>query len=217
MAIEEPEADEPIAIAKQRCRDIEQFSQNSYWEPKGEKWTYGYGFTFRPDGTPVQQGDTINLEDSEKRLDVIHQNNLKYINNLPAAKFMNNMHKAGLLDLAFNIGASWNAKKNKSLLEAVGSEKGLKNLPNVLRMYNKSGGKEVPSLTARRETAASGIENYNPSPKVREDPVAPSQKETPVKNKPIGVGIDTYEYDPIYGIRKLSDGSIVSDTRPSER
>lgn len=206
----EPEQDDPIAIAKQWGRDIEQFRENAYYDPKGKKWTYGHGFTFRPDGTSVQQGDTISEEDSEKMLDIVHQKNLKYINNLPAAKFMNNSHKAALLDLAFNIGASWNPTDNKSLLEAVGSEEGLKNLPNVLRMYDKAGGKAVSSLTARREWAANLIENSNSSPIVREDPVAPS-------SKPKGSKIDSYVNDPVYGIRKLPNGSIVSDTRPSAR
>lgn len=210
MAIEEPEPDEPVSIAKQWVRDIEQFSEKSYYDAKGGKWTYGYGFTSRPDGEDVQEGDTINLEDSEKRLDAIHQSNLKYINTLPAAKSMNNRHKAGLLDLAFNIGRGWNPTKNKTLWNAVKDEEGLENLPNALRLYNKAGGKEVPSLTARRERAADWIESYHPQQAVREDPVAPS-------SKPKSSPIDLYENNPIYGIRKLPNGNIVSDTRPSDR
>lgn len=34
----------------------------------GDRWTYGYGDTFRPNGTPVQQGDTITRERADTLL-----------------------------------------------------------------------------------------------------------------------------------------------------
>ena len=31
----------------------------------GDRWTYGHGETFRPDGTPVQEGDTITRQKAD--------------------------------------------------------------------------------------------------------------------------------------------------------
>ena len=48
-------------------KEYEGFSEIAYRCPAGI-WTYGFGSTKRPDGTPVQEGDTISKQAAEALL-----------------------------------------------------------------------------------------------------------------------------------------------------
>ena len=64
----------PVGLAL--IRTFEGFSSKAYPDPLsgGDPWTYGYGSTRRPDGTPVQPGDTISKEDASLLLQLEAEN-----------------------------------------------------------------------------------------------------------------------------------------------
>jgi GH24 family phage-related lysozyme (muramidase) len=51
---------------------IEKFVAHAYWDPIGNCWTYGFGFTYRPGGSVrVRQGDAITLPMAQQYLTVL--------------------------------------------------------------------------------------------------------------------------------------------------
>ena len=60
----------PTLVAIMIAR-IEKFVAHAYWDPIGRCWTYGFGFTLRPDGQKVRQGDAITLPQAQQYLTVL--------------------------------------------------------------------------------------------------------------------------------------------------
>lgn len=84
-------------------RAYEDFRQQAYLCPAG-KWTYGYGFTFKSDGSPVRKGDTITLEAAEERLKkLVNDVAIDLYVALPRAEFTQQQLDA-LVSFIFNVG-----------------------------------------------------------------------------------------------------------------
>lgn len=85
-------------------KEYEGFSEIAYRCPAGI-WTYGFGSTKRPDGTPVQEGDTISKQAAEALLtDYLIKNVYPIFNKIPYQLTMG--QKDAIASLCYNIGTS---------------------------------------------------------------------------------------------------------------
>lgn len=90
------------------CNDLitkyEGFSEIAYICPAGV-WTFGYGSTYKQDGTPVQKGDTITKIAAEALLnDYIIKNVFPIFNKIPYQ--LTKGQKDAISSLVYNIGTS---------------------------------------------------------------------------------------------------------------
>jgi len=90
-----------IQTAIPLIKPAETFAANAYWDVNG--WAIGYGFHDYPDGTAVQQGDTMTLDDANA--DVIQLATQKWnaIKRCITVN-LNENQAAALIDLAYNCG-----------------------------------------------------------------------------------------------------------------
>lgn len=96
--------------ASSNCIEIikafEDFRVSAYPDPAsgGAPWTYGYGFTIRPDGKKVQPGDTITREAADLHLpDLVNGIFAPAVSGLLKVAVSQNAFDA-LVSLGFNIG-----------------------------------------------------------------------------------------------------------------
>lgn len=79
----------------------EGFKSTAYWDVNG--WAIGYGFHYYPDGTAVQQGDTLTLD--QARSDLLPVATGKWVAIKPCITVsLNENQAAALIDLAYNCG-----------------------------------------------------------------------------------------------------------------
>lgn len=84
-------------------RHYEDFRPEAYICPAG-RWTYGYGFTLKKDGSPVRKGDQITLEAAEQRLEeLVNDVAINLYIALPRAEFTQRQLDA-LVSFTFNVG-----------------------------------------------------------------------------------------------------------------
>lgn len=84
-------------------RHYEDFRSDAYICPAG-KWTYGYGFTYKKDGSKVKKGDKITLEEAEARLkELVLDVAIEIYVALPRAEF-NQQQLDALVSFTFNVG-----------------------------------------------------------------------------------------------------------------
>lgn len=73
----------------------------------GDRWTYGHGETFRPDGFPVQQGDTITRERADKLLRKRVSDQYEAgVNRCAGDILMTQYEKDVLIEIAYQNGVS---------------------------------------------------------------------------------------------------------------
>lgn len=125
---------------------------NAYWDKLGSVWTIGIGSTLRLDGTPVEKGDKITLEEAYQLL-----NRHLEVEIYPHLKFNTTQEKFdAFLSFIYNVGID---QFNRStLLRYHMNKKGPEDITKAFMMWNKAGGKVIPGLIARRMTEA---ELYN--------------------------------------------------------
>lgn len=94
-------------------KKYEGFSAEAYKCPAGI-WTYGYGSTYKADGTPVKQGDTITKKQAEDLLNhyVIHNIRPKI-----ADLRLTDYQYEALESLIYNIG--WTAFSKSKCYKAI--------------------------------------------------------------------------------------------------
>ena len=71
-----------------------------------DRWTYGYGSTFKADGSPVKPGDTINRTEARKLMEIkVRDEYQPVIHSCTQDILLSQGEFDALIDLAYNIGA----------------------------------------------------------------------------------------------------------------
>ena len=97
----------------QEIKLSEGFESKAY-KRNGDVWTYGYGSTYKLDGTRVRQGDIITRQDAEILLKTkIEKEYLPQLKSLVKVVLNDNQRDA-LISLIYNIGAG-NLRKSALL------------------------------------------------------------------------------------------------------
>lgn len=118
--------------------------------PAKKFWTIGWGNTFYANGAPVKEHDTITQAEADKLFaDVLHSFETKV---LAAVRVPLNENQLGALtSFAYNCGIG--NLNSSTLLKDVNAGK-FKEAAGEFKRWNKSAGKELAGLTARREKEA---------------------------------------------------------------
>lgn len=125
-------------------KDYEGFSEIAYKCPAGI-WTYGYGSTTRPDGSPVKEGDTITKETALALLtDYLIKNVYPVFTKIPYN--LTNGQKQAIASLCYNIGTS--AFTKSKLFKAICN----KDVEGIFKNWDwiKGGGVVLKGLAKRR-------------------------------------------------------------------
>jgi GH24 family phage-related lysozyme (muramidase)/uncharacterized protein YoaH (UPF0181 family) len=127
-------------------------------------WTYWHGFTKRPDGTPVQPGDTISEQESKQRLQKEIEQRQNYMNFIKVP--LSESQKAALSSFEFNLW-SWIWQKDAMpILNAI-NNKDFTKAWNLMKQYNKARInwqlQPVQWLTNRRNEEARLIQDVSTS------------------------------------------------------
>lgn len=123
-------------------RQFEGLKLKAYKCPAGV-WTIGYGHT----GKDVGQGDAITEETAERLLRQDVQWAEKAVEKLVYVPLNQNQFSA-LISFIYNIGESaFRASRSLSIL----NRKHYLEFSDLLLVWNKAGGKELPGLTRRRK------------------------------------------------------------------
>lgn len=126
---------------KRLIKHFEGFRDTAYQCSAGV-WTIGYGFT-----DSVKQGDTMTLEQAEKRLDFELVDYEQAVNSLITWPMTQQQFDA-LVSFTFNLGEG--ALKRSTLRKCVNAGKHGKAAGEFMR-WNKAGGKVLDGLTRRRQ------------------------------------------------------------------
>jgi lysozyme len=140
---------------KLSIRKDEDFRSVAYQIKQGQfidKWTYGYGSTTKFDGSPVQKGDTITVEDA---IILFERDIARFelaVNRLAQVELTQNQFDA-LVSFVYNLGAG--ALEKSTLLKKL-NDKNYNGAAKEFTKWNKvtdAKGKKVAlaGLTARRE------------------------------------------------------------------
>ncbi len=71
-----------------------------------DRWTYGYGSTFKEDGSPVQPGDTISQVEARRLMEAkVHDEYQPVIQACASGVPMTQGEFDALIDLAYHVGA----------------------------------------------------------------------------------------------------------------
>ena len=71
-----------------------------------DRWTYGYGNTFKADGSPVSPGDTISRSEARKLMEIKVRDEFQpVIHSCTKGILLSQGEFDSLIDLAYNIGA----------------------------------------------------------------------------------------------------------------
>lgn len=125
-------------------KEFEGFSEVAYKCPAGY-WTYGYGSRYHADGTPVQQGDSINQLGAEALLnDYLIKKVYPVFNEIKYR--LSQCQQDALCSLIYNVGLT-SFKKSK-LFEAIKN----KDVEQIFRQWDwiKIEGKVNKGLVRRR-------------------------------------------------------------------
>lgn len=133
-------------------RHYEDFRPEAYLCPAG-KWTYGYGFTFKKDGSKVKEGDSITLDEAEERLkELAVEVAMDIYAGLPRAELSQQQLDA-LVSFVFNIGIG---KFTGSTIYKV-LKSGHTQAPDMTGLFTRwiyASGKVMRGLIKRRLTEA---------------------------------------------------------------
>ena len=95
---------ESIPIATELIAHWEQYRECAYLPTPNDRWTYGFGSTYRPDGEPVRRGDCISRMDAESLLasEIRHIEHLITTDASPV--LLRREWRAGLSSFVYNVG-----------------------------------------------------------------------------------------------------------------
>lgn len=133
----------------------EWFRDKAY-QDVGWVWTYWHGFTTRPDGTPVQPGDTISMDESKQRLAQEIDNRQNYMNYIKVP--LSESQKSALSSFEFNLWSGIWEKNAMPILNAINSWD-FNKAGELMKQYNRAGGKVVQGLQNRRNEEAKLIKD----------------------------------------------------------
>lgn len=124
---------------------------NAYWDANGKVWTIGIGSTLRLDGTKVQKGDKITLEQAYQLVDRHIEKEIVPGLNAVLPVLTQNQFDA-LVSFIYNVGFA--NFRNSTLLSFIKSKKPASEITHAFNMWNKSGGKVLQGLVLRRKAEA---------------------------------------------------------------
>ena len=145
----------------------------------GKPVVVGYGTTHNyPDtGKPIKVGETITPEKAEEHIKTYFKNMTPHLEKIPDWDKMDAGKQAALLSFGYNFGPGFykpDAKPNEQFYSISQDlkNKNWENVPNSLKLYNKSGGKVQGGLVKRRNLegemwkgTAPQTQNQQPKPK----------------------------------------------------
>ena len=147
----------PVAqlSVSQTCIDniskYEGFRSDAYPDPGtgGEPITIGYGFTAAALGRPVQLGDTITRDEANKILtDIVNNKYGSEVKRQITAPCLTQGQFDALVSFTYNVGEHNLSTSTALRLTNIGDKAGA---ADALLAWNKSNGKVLPGLVARRE------------------------------------------------------------------
>lgn len=137
--------------------EFEGFRTQAYWDKTGKVWTLGKGSTTHPDGRPIKRGDTI----SKQQADEYMQN---YVNSkiipvlskrIPNWNQMNPNQQSALISFGYNLGPNFYGSPNfETITKALSNQQNWSQVPDAMKLYNKSDGAVLPGLVRRRAAEA---------------------------------------------------------------
>ena len=137
--------------------EFEGVRTDAYWDDKGKVWTIGKGSTTHPDGTPVKRGDRISKDQANQYMQhYVDKNVLPVLSKrIPNWGQMNPNQQSALVSFAYNVGPNFYGKENfQTITNALSNQQNWSQVPNALKMYNKSGGEVLRGLERRRAAEA---------------------------------------------------------------
>lgn len=130
---------------KQFIADEEGFKDTAYKPLPTDRWTYGYGTTYKLDGSQVQEGDTITEEDAETILSQTIDSlatKLSYMTNPNCTQ----QQFDAFLSLCYNCGFSAITNSTTGQMFHNGED-----IADRFLLWDKSNGQVVPGLLTRRQ------------------------------------------------------------------
>jgi GH24 family phage-related lysozyme (muramidase)/LysM repeat protein len=121
----------------------------------GQPTVFGYGTTsINPKtGKPIEIGEKITPEEAEELLNIkIDKDITPQMEKIPGWDDMTSGQQAALLSFAYNSGENFYGSKNYDQITKALKNKQWDRVPEVMKLYNKSGGKVRGGLVTRRET-----------------------------------------------------------------
>jgi lysozyme len=137
--------------------EFEGFREKAYWDETGKVWTIGKGSTRHPDGRPIKRGDTIKKEQVDQYMQ-------SYVNDkiipvlskqIPNWNQMNPNQQSSLISFGYNVGPNfYGSPKFETITKALSNQENWSQVPDALKLYNKSNGVSLPGLVRRRAAEA---------------------------------------------------------------
>lgn len=137
---------------KQLIKKYEGCSLVAYQCPS-KKWTIGYGNTFYADGTPVKEGDKIDMATANQLFDIIVNDFEKQVRMIIGDTLnttLPNEAVDALISFTYNLGTG-NFSKSTLLKRIKENKLNLEEIEYQWLRWNKAGGKELAGLTKRRK------------------------------------------------------------------
>lgn len=134
--------------------DSEGMRNDAYWDETGKVWTIGKGSTTHPNGTPVKKGDKISNQQANEYMDHYVNNNIipTYNKKIPNWASMNPNQQGALISFGYNFGPNFYGSKGfNTITSKLSSPKSWNEVPDALKLYNKSGGEVQNGLITRRD------------------------------------------------------------------
>lgn len=135
------------------CKSYEKFKAKAYKPTVNDRWTIGYGDTFKEDGSAVQEGETTTEPEALKRL----EHRLQILANqitLNGKVAMSQQRLDAIIALCDNIGYSTFKKSRTGQMMYEG-----KDIGDRFKLYDIQAGKILKGLTLRRAAEANIYKN----------------------------------------------------------
>lgn len=145
----------------------------------GQPTVFGYGTTsINPKtGKPIEIGEKITPEEAEELLNIkIDKDITPKMEKIPGWDDMTSGQQAALLSFAYNSGENFYGSKGYEQITDALKNKQWDRVPEVMKLYNKSGGKVRGGLVTRRETEGNLWTHGFPSNKSETSEQKPEQK-----------------------------------------
>lgn len=136
--------------ASELIKQSEGLKLTAYQDSVG-KWTIGYGTTYYPDGSPVQQGDIITAAQASEYLQDITDQLQGQIIDSATVKLSPNQTGA-LVSFAYNLG--FGALQGSTLFHKVNTNPQDSTIRDEFNKWIHAGGQVLPGLVERREKEA---------------------------------------------------------------
>jgi len=130
---------------RQFMMDQEGFRDTAYKPLPTDRWTYGYGTTYKLDGSPVNEGDIISQEDAASIFNKTLDNLAIRISYLTNPACTQNQFDA-FLSLCYNIGFTGVTTSTTGQMFHNGED-----IADRFLLWDKSGGQVVQGLVNRRQ------------------------------------------------------------------